>query len=256
MGYLRFGLALLIMAAHLGPHMATGYLPPVGIFVFYLLAGYTATASTAKVYSVPRFLLSRFLRLWPSYFVIFILTGAWLLFMPGWRSLGLPTSALELALASIMISSPLSSSIVPTGWIISHFMVGYALVAVGRLSSPKHCAAALGLAACVAQWVAFRSDFQAYYYSYSFTLQGFAVGAALWHLWGEIPRDTGAAKLAGNLAFPMFLSHYWVGAWFGWVPSWPLLFASLLPTLALSWLLWRYVELPADRFRKSLRATP
>jgi peptidoglycan/LPS O-acetylase OafA/YrhL len=64
--------------------------------------------------------------------------------------------------------------------------------------------------------------------------------------------------MAGAISYPVFLSHYLVGAVIatasGLVPGWPLFFAAIGPTLALSWLLVVVVERPVQTFRQQLRA--
>jgi len=63
----------------------------------------------------------------------------------------------------------------------------------------------------------------------------------------------------GVLSYPIYVVHVPVAAIVGGVLGleygWPLFFAALPPTLAASWLLWRFVDLPINRFRKSLKET-
>jgi peptidoglycan/LPS O-acetylase OafA/YrhL len=253
MGHIRLALSLLIMAAHLGPNMATGHLPPVAVLGFYGMAGYTAAASMATRYQGRpwAFLMSRWWRLWPSYLAVYSLSLLWLLWLPGWGSFSWPTSTLDQLVQLLMIVRPETLRIVPTAWVLPWFLLGYAVIAYGQLHRPRRCGIVLAAIVLLSQWASFEAQFATYYYSPIFAMLGIVGGASVWHLYGVIPRDGHWGQWAGALSYPMFLCHYWVGAWFQWPPSWPLFWASLPPTLALSWALVVAVERPVSRFRKS-----
>jgi peptidoglycan/LPS O-acetylase OafA/YrhL len=254
MGHVRLSLALLIMVAHLGPPMAAGYFPHVAVLGFYGLSGYTATASMSTRYQGRpwAFMVSRWWRLWPSYLAVFSLSLLWLMMWPGWGSFAWPLSALDRIAQLLMLVRPETLRIVPTAWVLPWFLLGYAVIAYGQLHRPRHCGIALGLIILLAQWAGFKASFTTYYYSPIFALLGIVGGAAVWHLYGSIPRDGRWGQWAGAISYPMFLCHYWVGAVFQWPPGWPLFFAALPPTLALSWLLVVAVERPVQKFRSSI----
>lgn len=258
-GTLRLALALLIMAAHLGPYLATGYLPPVAVLGFYALAGYTATASMQGNYRgrAGAFLWSRLLRLWPSYLAVFTLSLLWLQWGHPWGAVGLGSPWRVLPEVLMLVPAG-GAAVVPTGWVLPWFMAGYAAIAFGAMATPRRAGLVLLAVSLGAQWAAFEVAFTTYYYSPLFAALGFALGGAAWHLGVALPRDGRWGAWAGAVSYPVFLAHYLVGAvlatTFSLTPGWPLFFAALPPTLGLSWLLVVAVERPVQKFRNSLRS--
>lgn len=258
MGYLRLSLALLIMLAHLGPPMLTGFMPPVAVLGFYLLAGYTATASMQGPYRerAAAFMASRIVRLWPSYLAIFALSLLWLRWGHPWGSVGLAAPWRVVPEVFMLVQSQIGAA-VPPGWVLPWFLLGYGAIAIGALATPRRAGLVLLSVVLLSQWLSFAGSFATYYYSPVFAGLGFAVGGAAWHLGVVLPRDGRSAALAGALSYPLFLGHYLVGAvvavGLGLDPSGALFFTALAPTLSLSMALVLLVEQPIARYRSKLR---
>lgn len=258
MGFLRLALAFLIMLAHLGPSMASGYFPHVAVLAFYVLAGYTATASIQGPYKcrAGAFMASRIARLWPSYLAIFVPSLLWLRWAGSWGSVGLPAIWRILPESLMLVQAGIPSP-VPTGWVLPWFLLGYGAIALGAMATPQRAGIALLGSLLLSQWSSFNASFAAYYYSPMFAALGFAVGGSAWHLGIVLPRDVRRAAMAGALSYPLFLCHYLIGAVvataLNLAPGWPLFFATLPPTLALSWLLVVAVERPIAHYRKTFQ---
>jgi len=253
MGFCRLLFALAIMAAHC---VRASYLAPwagVAVMGFYVLAGYTSVATTPKYNGPWQFILSRVIRICPSYLAVFCLTlvGLWLGLIPflGLPGLGIPASWATLG-QLFMVVRPERIAVIPQGWMLGPIVAGYVAVALGAFATPQRTAGILVGALLIARAQSF------YAYSLGLAALGISVGAAAHHLGLQIPRDRRWGAMAGALSYPVFLTHYAIAAAIPLPYGWPLFFASLPPTLAASWLLWRYVEVPCDRYRKSLRATP
>jgi hypothetical protein len=251
MGYFRLSLALAIMAAH------ASAIPIVwakgAVLVFYSLAGYMAAASMAWAYQgrPVAFLASRWLRVWPCYAVVFVGALLWLL----WR--GVPPVGLALGMPSIpwllaqfaMIPTPVTVGlIVPPSWMLPWLFLGWGLIAIAPRFSGR---AMLGLGL---PWFVVAPN----YYGSALGLWWMGLGAVAYRGGVVLPRDGHWSAWAGVLSFPLYLVHAAVlGEASFWVPTgWPLFFAALGPTLALSWLLVVTVERPAQKFRSSLRNKP
>lgn len=259
-GSLRLALSLLIMLAHLGPYLLTGHLPPVAVLGFYVLAGYTATASVDGPYRGRplAFMGSRLVRLWPSYLMVFALSLLWIQWVGSWQAIGLLSAWRVIPEAFMMISAGVVA-IVPTGWVLPWFILIYGAIAAGVVATPRRVGVVLICVVLAAEWLSFEAAFASYYYSPLYAALGGATGAAMYHLGVVLPRDGRWGARAGALSYPVFLAHYLVGAMvssrYGLIPGWPLFFTALAPTLALSWLLVIAVERPVAKFRSPLRNT-
>jgi peptidoglycan/LPS O-acetylase OafA/YrhL len=256
-GYLRLSLSLLVVRAHLGPTVP-GYAAATAVVVFYVLAGYTATANIQCRYSGQswRFLWSRFLRLWPTYAVVFVLSLAWLLATgQEWGAMAVPIGVdMPLQWVGIVRNGGVNS-VIPPGWFLQYLAAGYIAISLGAANSPQRCAVWLLCSIAWSQWLAFQLDFRSYYATLSLLSLAFATGASAYHLGLALPRDERWSAVAGALSYPIYLVHYQVGGFLslatGLGMGWSLFWASLGPTIALSWLLWRWIDAPVNRFRKS-----
>jgi len=257
-GFTRLALALYIMAIHLGAP-GNHYGGAIAVLGFYVLAGYFAMLSRDGPYKGnPRaFLISRWLRLWPVYLAVFGLTSWGLLLGMGTMGrMGLVQGWGVIAQALMVVPFWPDPAVVPVGWMLKWLLLGYGAIALGAARSPQWAGAWLLASALVGQYAAMAQDWGTYYSGLWFASQGFALGAVLYWLGLRVPRDGQIAATAGALSYPVFLCHYAIGAAIPIEPGWLLFFVSLPPTLVASWLLWRFVEMPVARYRKSLRAAP
>lgn len=247
MGYFRLALALMITAAHcqaISIEWAKG-----AVMIFYALSGYLAALSMMGNYQGRpwQFMAGRWFRVWPCYAVVFVAALAWLLrrgATPIGLALGIPSMPLLLAQLAMLPVPVDVGLIVPTAWMLPRLMGGWAMLAL----CPRwggYAMLALGLLIAVA-W----PD----YYGFPLAAASLGLGAVAYHGGVILPRDGRWAAMTGALSLPLFLVHPLVlGELAFWVPlGWPLFFASLPLTLAISWLLVVAVERPISRYRKSL----
>ena len=245
---MRLTLALLIMQSHL---VSSG--SPWGgtaLALFYVLSGYGIVKSGIR----HGFWASRIARIYPAYIVVLVATAAalWWGWVPNRPYIGLPQTPWQwLGQLLMIVPTWPQFALVPIGWMLKWMLLGYLLLWLGAAKTPQR--AGLWLLAMLAAtvWFLVRSQsVAAWYQSPICALLAFAVGASMVHLGVEIPRDR---QWSASLSYPVFLLHYPVGAVFPMLPGWPLFFAALPPTLALSWLLVVAVERPVQKFRSSLR---
>lgn len=248
MGYFRFALALAIMAAH------AAAIPIIwakgAVLVFYALAGYTAVASMATGYRgrPGAFLLSRWLRVWPCYAVVFVAALLWLLWRgvpPVGLAIGLPALPWLLAQLAMLPSSINGGLIVPPAWMLPWLFLGWAVLAF----RPQAGLPMLGFGL---PWFIVQPQ----YYGAAMALWCMGLGAVAYGGGVVLPRDGRWSGMAGAVSFPIYLVHALVlGETSFWVPpGWPLFFAALGPTLTLSWLLVVVVERHVQRYRNHLRS--
>lgn len=233
----------------------------VAVMVFYMLSGYLATLQTSAKNTRPiPFLASRWLRLWPSYICVFLLTLMALNFGLI-DSIGGATAWWQIVVQATMIAPawPIGAVVAPA-WMLKYILLGYVLIAFGAVNTPARSAIALIISILWANSIALMPDlpYGGYYLSAAFALQFIFAGAACYHMGLVLPRDGRWAAFAGALSYPVFLAHYGVGAAMatltGLSTGWPLFWFSLTPTLCLSWLLVLWVEQPIARYRR--RPTP
>jgi peptidoglycan/LPS O-acetylase OafA/YrhL len=88
MGTLRFLLALSVVMDHAGPVLGVRLLPGrVAVEIFFAISGfYMAMILSGKYATAKSFYVSRFLRLYPVYVIVFAATWAW--FFVCWGYLG------------------------------------------------------------------------------------------------------------------------------------------------------------------------
>jgi peptidoglycan/LPS O-acetylase OafA/YrhL len=249
MGYFRLFLSLVIIQAHTstpGPHHVWASL---AVLCFYAISGYGCTAAMQGSYygRAMRFLASRYLRLWPTYAVVFCLSCWLMLWAP------IPLAHIPRGVPWIGNLLMLRSDAVPVAWVLPYMLLGYLAIALGVSSTPRRAAAWLLLSFVWAQHRALLLDWGGYYNGLAVASLAYAVGAAAFWLGVQVPRDKGMGEWAGAISFPMFLVHPLVVAVMPMGKGWPLFFSALPPALALSWLLWRFIEVPVDRYRKAFR---
>jgi peptidoglycan/LPS O-acetylase OafA/YrhL len=250
-GFTRLALALYIMAIHLGPQ-GDHYGGAITVLGFYILAGYFATLSMNGPYKGnPRaFLISRWLRLWPVYLAVFAITSWGLLL--GMGTMGRMSLVQGWGVvAQVLMIVPFwpAPAVAPVGWMLKWLMLGYVAIAGGAARSPLWSGVWLLASVLAGQYAALAQDWGTYYSGVGFASQGFALGAVLYWLEVRVPRDGRRAAMAGALSYPVFLSHYAIGAAIPLDTGWPLFFAALPPTLALSWLIVLWVEHPISQYR-------
>lgn len=257
MGYIRLGLSLVIMASHL-VYVGNEW-SGTSLVMFYILSGYGVTASGIK----PGFWQRRLWRLWPSYLAIAAVTQLALLigWVPGRPYMGLSTGWDAVAQFFMIVPTWPAPALVPTAWMLKWLMLGYLVMGLGASKTPQRTGLwmMLSLVASIF-WMARTQSYGLWYQSPLCASLATAIGAACYHMGLVAPRDGRWAAFAGALSYPVFLSHYGIGAAMatitGLSPGWPLFWFSLTSTLCLSWLLVLWVEQPIARYRNARRPTP
>jgi peptidoglycan/LPS O-acetylase OafA/YrhL len=144
MGIFRTFLALLVVVCHLAGGFGE-YSGPVAVFAFYTLSGYLITRVVCRTYSngvegLGAFAINRFLRLYPSYWVVALVSLAIVLAFPRLAialngELKLPRGKFD-TLAQVTIIGLHKiyylnhSRLVPTAWSLNIEIIYYALIAV------------------------------------------------------------------------------------------------------------------------------
>jgi len=250
MGYSRLALALVIMAGHA---LAIPIIwAKISVWIFYGLAGYTGTASRPHYKTSLAYLASRYARIWPSYGVVFGVTSLALLF--GWVAIPYPRLPdlsgwlRQLLLLEIpgSATAALHPWVVPVSWALPVMLCWWGVIALGWGQRRSH----------VLAWVAFGvavMSLRPSYYSVWFAALPFALGAMAYHYGIRVPRDSRWGAVSGELSYPWYLVHLVILQVLP-LAGWPLFFASLPPTLALSWILVIAVERPISRYRQRLKS--
>lgn len=255
MGFIRIGLALMIMAGHLGPPLILRWWPAMAVIFFYALSGYLATLvfiETYKSKAMP-FLVARIARLYPCYIAVLLITAA-ILLMIG-PSVHIPVVPLPINVRNgieqllMIVRYPSGSRIVPSAWMLKWLIVGYGLIALGISKSAKTTWVWLMVSLLATVWLSLGISKDVFYGSFALASLSMSAGSSGYWTGIRFPRDGRIAAICGGLSYPLFLCHLSIGAALNMPRSWPLFFAALPPTLALSWLLWRFIEVPVDRYR-------
>lgn len=256
-GYTRFLFSIIIMAAHL---TKTGSIfAHWGVIGFYVLAGYFAVYAGEKSYSDPaQFLKARFFRLWPIYIVVFAATILLLIALPGisHNRTGIVYGWRFFAQSLMVVPNSPALAIVPIAWMLKWLLLGYLTVALGFMKTPRRAYLWLLFTLAWGQYSVFSSDYGGYYKGAATAMRAFAVGGIGYWLGARVPRDGRWAALFGAMAYPIYLVHplsEMLGIAGGMGYGWPLFFAALPPTLALSWLLVVAVERPIAHYRKKFQ---
>jgi peptidoglycan/LPS O-acetylase OafA/YrhL len=250
MGYFRLALSLIIMISHLvyrGNEWGGA-----SLILFYALSGYAITARGTG----GDFWRGRLMRLWPSYAAIAAMTqvALWFGWVPGRPYIALAYSWAAVPQLLMIVPTWPEPALVPAAWMLKWILLGYVLVWLGASRTPQRSAVWL-LASLVASvwWMSRTQSYGHWYISVLAASLATSAGACAYHLGLSFPRDQRWAAIAGTLSYPVFLAHYGVGAAVAgameWGVGWPLFWASLTPTLALSWVLVVLVEQPVLQYR-------
>jgi peptidoglycan/LPS O-acetylase OafA/YrhL len=331
-GIYRFVLAAAVMLAHLGGGVSSwsgGY----AVFSFYLLSGYLMSLVLTKTYGFTldgtrRFLVNRFLRIYPVYYAAFVLALVVILALPATvlklnPALRVPTSGVEwfhnVAIFGLMDDV---ARCVPPAWSLYVELVFY--LAMGLVLARHRAIVTVWFIASLAYTVtllAVQAPFADRYYPPLAASLPFSLGAmvffygdslrfrSVWpvglagllylgnfvftgQLWGDPLRfgvgfyvqlalaafvTAGLAKVslgptwlkrldraAGDLAYPLFVCHYHVGAVVFRATGEHLehvrtgqLFVTTLPlAVVTAWVIHRSVERAVNRVRDRVRASP
>jgi len=256
-GWLRLFLSLVVMESHLSVHFGLGR---QAVAIFYWLSGVVIIAAFYQSYQGQsrRFLFNRALRIFPSYWVCFL--GFLVVFYVVGSSIygmGIPSAPVRfLEFIGIVrhISASGSVSVIPQSFAVTGELVCYLLVAFGAFSSGARSLIVATVAMMLGNWIYAGADWQDFYFSPLGAIAFFSLGGMAYWLGLRLPKGS---NLAGEMSYPLFLTHYGVGSTLsillGITSGWPLFVAALPPTLAISWLLVVAVERPVQKFRSSLR---
>lgn len=251
-------MAIIVSVAH-----STGLYSAVAswcVWVFYLLSGYLMTLLCDGTYQGrwSEFWISRLLRIFPTYWVVMAATtlGLWFWGYPQrFPLLALPIPH-EWLLLNIQtwwggFEGPRT---IPPAWSLTVELFWWLLISVGALNRRWVLWWMAGGAALA---VAGAYPLGPLWFSLWGGMLPFALGSWLYQNGLVIPRDGRWSSVAGAMSYPIYVSHYGIGAVASVILSiplgWPLFFAALAPTLALSWLLLVAVERPIARYRARFR---
>ena len=189
-GFYRTFLALLVVAHHLGGFSGLG---SYAVFGFYMLSGYLITHITQETYGyshtgIKKYLLNRFLRIYPAYWVACILTVIVVIALPTeigqfHKALKLPESSLEyLANFAIAFKNLETARLVPPAWALTVEIIFYLLIGLGLSKNQTITNVWLGLSILYHILINF---FDAGWYWVYFSVLGaslpFALGAFVYH---------------------------------------------------------------------------
>lgn len=248
---LRLALAILIMHVHFVSQSRQW--GGNAVLLFYLLSGYFAVVTLQRGTNPWQFWVGRLWRILPTYWVVLASTTAWVSLgevgLYFYATVGYPSPMEVFALS-------LQPRAVAVGWVLPVFWFWWGVLAMGAAATMRRTMwlllvsvglwLALGIAPGGNNWVSLWAGGLP-----------FALGAALYWMGLQMPTEPRWMRQLGDLAFPVFIVHYPVGAAISTAlempPSPALFFAALGPTLAISWLLVVAVERPVQSFRSSLR---
>lgn len=271
MGYIRFVLALSVAVSHAG--LWTPMNAAHAVQLFFVISGYYMATGLAGTYKDRplAFYANRALRLFPAYWVVALLTFAWLLAINyDWGAIHafrgkVPLSGLIVLSNILLVGQDIVSLMqggytylfVSPAWSIGMEIMFYALAPLlATLSTRKLIVitsvlfAALILASGPWQWSMGGMNFIAdpKYYVWPLQLPFFTFGMLLARFGIEMPSGKIDKSLA-ELSYPIYLVHYPVMHFMALGKVQYLLFV-----LALSWLIVCLIERPMRRFRDAIRA--
>jgi peptidoglycan/LPS O-acetylase OafA/YrhL len=258
MGWLRLSLSLGIMAAHLT--FRYSMVASCAVWVFYAISGYLMSliCSTSYKGKFLAFWGGRILRVFPIYWVIMAATTMAIWFL-GYSST-FPLLALPIHQEWLLLNVQTwwggfeGPRTIPPAWALTVELFWWGVISLGWIgkSTARYW---MTLGALLTVLGAYPMG--PIWFSLWGGMLPFSIGAWAYHNGLSIVRDGPFGAIAGAVSYPLFLSHYSVGAVVagltGLGVGWPMFFAALPPTLALSWLLVVAVERPVQRFRSSLR---
>ena len=234
MGYLRLFLAALVVADHLTP---INWVGKWAVVVFYALSGYGITAAFQGKYKgqFKRFWVTRFWRLYPLYLICWLLSAVWTYQVGSFKGMGWGEPW------SILMISWQQPTPIPPAWIFTNILIGYLAISLGLSRRPRIAFAWLALSIAAYMTgdisIADREDYRSVF----FASLPFALGASAYWQGIVLPRTKGWDALCEALSYPVFLSHYLIGAiasaYLGLPIGWPLFLVSLPMAFAFSWAL-------------------
>jgi peptidoglycan/LPS O-acetylase OafA/YrhL len=255
MGYLRLSLAIGIMAAHMTTRYAMA--ASCAVWIFYAISGYLMTLLCATRYdNALAFWQNRILRIFPTYWLILAAT-VWGVVIWGYSE-SFPLIVLPAPSEWVLLNwqtwwgSFLGPRTIQPSWALTVELFWWGIISLGWIG--KNTARYwMALGALITVLGAY--PLGPIWFSLWGGMLPFSIGAWAYHNGLLIARDGSWGAMAGALSYPLFLSHYSVGAAVsgltGLGNGWPLFWASLGPTITLSWLLWRWIDAPVNRFRTS-----
>lgn len=237
MGYFRLALAALIAFQHLTP--LEGKAAAIALWLFFALSGYTATFVLNEKYSSSKvFWAARVRRLYPQYLAVWLCSVAWAS-LYGSR-LGTGTGELIPSLFMIDLAYQFTGvhSPVGVGWSITIILLFYGLLSLGVARS-KPAVWWWLIASSLAYTVVNPWE---WYYTPLFASLPFAVGGAAYWMKVRLPKPTTSwDRWCEALSYPVFLSHYLMGAiastWLALPEGWTLFAISMSYAIAFSWAL-------------------
>ena len=205
-GSYRVVLALCVVAHH---YFGVAPLGNFAVFGFFCLSGFLMTLLMNGPYAGRPFVFAanRFLRIFPSYWLVAAVSAAYILLKPlpeligGTTLIGVPTEWSEIIKQTILvIGGSDRPMIVPVAWSLTNELVFYALIAAGISKTPMRAILWLMASALIAALEMHTRDF---YYDIRAASLPFALGAVAFHftrsdLFAVLARWKSGAALAAN----------------------------------------------------------
>lgn len=212
LGILRFILAALVVIAHLSEGTFVSHWGVFAVFGFYVISGYLMTAILNETYRFRffSFWLNRFLRLYPTYFLVLLFSVFAFLVFPGessfhqaWEAKYRFSDALGNALIFPFEFYDASFRIVPPAWSVAVELVNYFLLwaIIARNKQMPSVTLLLSLSYHVAM-LAMGKPWQALYFPFYAALLPFSLGASIYFYrsWLAILTDKQLQHLAAGSA--------------------------------------------------------
>ncbi|MEM6838139.1 MAG: acyltransferase family protein [Cyanobacteria bacterium P01_C01_bin.120] len=225
---IRLVLAIIVCVGHLAAIQGLGI---YAVYGFFLLSGYGITLVITEKYkgNILAFYWRRIAKLYPLYLINWVLSVGLLrvIGIGGWHAMQIQEPW------SILMIDRSWGSPIPQAWAIIIELLFYVLMSFGISTSSRRTFAWLGcsLILSTADW--------GYYHPFTYSVW-FATGAAAYWMKIKIPKESG---MAAELSYPVFLSHYLIGALissaFGISRGWPLFLVAMPVVIAFSWILTR-----------------
>lgn len=270
MGYIRFYLALSVALSHVG--MPTPMNASHAVQLFFVISGYYMATVLAGPYKDRLFAFygNRALRLFPAYWFVALLTFAWLLAINyDWGAIHafrgkVPLSGFILLSNILLVGQDLiflmqggyTYLLISPAWSIGMEVMFYAIAPFLAILSTRKLVvitsvlfAALLLASGPWKWSMGGMNFIAdpKYYVWPLQLPFFTFGMLLARAGFSMP--TGKIdKALAELSYPIYLVHYPVMHFMALGKLQYILF-----TLALAWLIVKYIERPVQLLRSAIR---
>jgi peptidoglycan/LPS O-acetylase OafA/YrhL len=182
-GTFRTVLALLVVAQH------AYCVPSVGgyaVATFYCLSGFLMTLLRCEAYQAKPFdfFVNRFLRVFPMYWAVCLVTAAFVLIAAPTliggdvNGYGVPTTVKDVLKNAFFLQIPPLVTLVPPGWAVTNELLFYTLIGLGATTTLTRSAVCLllTLALCFGTL-----NIPAFYFSPSAAALPFALGSVLYH---------------------------------------------------------------------------